>query len=187
MDEKEKKYNFYKTIYELENTIFLILLIIGVPILILTIISLGGCSSSNNSCTPRYNRMSQQEKDIYNANIMPYVNHGIKGSEVKEMIDEIISQNQSNVGEEEKFIGIITEKIEDFDGEELKSACEKASIYNSKDSSLLDDGDNNEDNVKEATAKMKELKSYIDTKKNYNIDSLMYQGIYTWIIISKSK
>ena len=145
-------------------------------------------NSANATIKSAGSKMSQQEKDIYNANIQSYVNNGVKGSEIKSMLDSIISQNQSNVGEEGKFIGVYTNgNISNYDrGGNLSSACNNASVYSNNDGSTIDDGENNETNVQEATTEMKKLKAKINSQKNYDVEAKMSQGIYTWIIISES-
>ena len=145
-------------------------------------------NSANATIKSAGSKMSQQEKDIYNANIQSYVNNGVKGSEIKSMIDSIISQNQSNVGEEGKFIGVYTNgNISNYDrATNLSSACNNASVYSNNDGSTIDDGENNETNVQEATTEMKKLKAKINSQKNYDVEAKMSQGIYTWIIISES-
>lgn len=141
----------------------------------------------------RYTGMSQQEKDIYNAKIKSYVNNEIKGSEVRSMIEEIISMNQSNIGERGKFIGIqIKGTIQGYseeDSENLKKACEQASSYNSQTGQLYENptSDNTESNVKNATENMEKMKKKINRENKYNVEGLMDQGIYTWIIISEAK
>lgn len=146
-------------------------------------------NSANATIKSAGSKMSQQEKDIYNANIQSYVNNGVKGSEVKSMIDSIVSQNQSNVGEEGKFIGVLTNgNISNYNAADtLKTACEQASVYSSNDGSSIDDGQNNESRVQTATKEMKILKAKINSQKNYDVDALMSQGIYTWIIIKESE
>ena len=145
-------------------------------------------NSANATIKSAGSKMSQQEKDIYNANIQSYVNNGVKGSEVKSMIDSIISQNQSNVGEEGKFIGLYTNgTISNYNnGSKLRSECEAASVYDATDGSKIVAGENNETLVQNATKAMKELKSKINSQKNYNVDALMSQGIYTWIIVEEA-
>ena len=79
--------------------------------------------------------MPQTEKDIYNSKIKPYVNEGVKGSEIKSMIDEIIDQNNNYIGEVELFIGIMiedNESLSNYSAEEqntLREACEEASAW----------------------------------------------------------
>lgn len=144
-------------------------------------------NSANATIKSAGSKMSQQEKDIYNSNIQPYVNDGVKGSEVKSMIDTIISQNQSNVGDEGKFVAIEVGTINNYnDGGTLHSACQEASVYQQADGvTPVNGSDNNEAKVKAATEQMKKLKSKINSQKNYNVSAKMCQGIYTWIKIEQ--
>ena len=135
------------------------------------------------------NRMSQQEKDIYNSKIKPYIDDGVKGSEIKSMIDNIISMNQENVGEQGKFIGINVEanKITNYTEQgNLLKACNDASVYDATSGSGTN-GDNTEANVKAATQEMTKLKSKINSKKKYDVECTMTQGIYVWVKIEESK
>ena len=182
----EKKYKIYKFIAILGTVVFVIINILFYFNFMHV--------NTNNSCQHNgiFSHMSVQEKNIYNSKIQPYVKEKTKGSEVKSLIDDIISLNQSNVGEEGKFIGIKIEEetISSYttkEQEKLKKACEKASIFSSKDGSTIEDGENNGDNVRNATEEMKILKKAINIKKNYDVTAMMSEGIYTWIIISEVK
>ena len=105
-------------------------------------------------------QMSQQEVDIYNANVKQYLGDGIKGSEVKSMLESIISQNQANVEDEGKFIAVFVDEISNFDeADDLKDICREAL------------NDNSEDNVSEATDAIKGLKSKINSAKNYSVEA----------------
>ena len=140
-------------------------------------------NSANATIKAAGSQMSQQEKDMYNAKIKPYVGEGTKGSEVKSMIDNIISMNQENVGEQGKFIGIRvgTDEITNYHEETaLANACNAASVYGGDD-----DADNTEDNVHEATQAMTALKSKINSQKSYIVEAEQVQGIYTWINITE--
>ena len=138
-------------------------------------------NSANATIKAAGTQMSQQEKDIYNAKIKPYVNNGVKGSEVRSMIDEIISMNQGNVGEEGKFIGVQTGNIKNYNGK-VGDDCEDASVYD-KTSGELKQGANTEENVAAATKSMTELKSKINSQKKYNVSATMSEGIYVWVKI----
>ena len=105
------------------------------------------------------------------------------------MIDNIISMNQENVGEQGKFIGINVEadKITDYtEQENLLKACNDASIYDATSGSGTN-GDNTEANVKAATQEMTILKSKINSKKKYDVECTMSQGVYVWVKIEESK
>ncbi len=141
----------------------------------------------------RYTGMSQQEKDIYNATVHSYLYNDVKGSEVKSMIDAIISSNQACVGERGKFIGIrikgTLKGVSEEESDNLKKACEQASIYNSQTGQMNENptDNNTESNVKNATENMEKMKKKINSQSKYNVEGLMDQGIYTWIIISEAE
>ena len=145
-------------------------------------------NSANSTIKSAASQMSQQEKDIYNSKIKPYINDGVKGSEIKSMIDNIISMNQENVGEQGKFIGINVEadKITDYtEQENLLKACNDASVYDATSGSGTN-GDNTEANVKAATQEMTKLKLKINSQKKYDVEATMSQGIYVWVKITET-
>ena len=84
------------------------LLIAGAILICILLIAIGMYiyNSANSTVDSAVSQMSQQEKDIYNAKVKSYLGDTIKGSEVKSMIDNIISMNQENVGKSGKFISI---------------------------------------------------------------------------------
>lgn len=145
-------------------------------------------NSANATIKSAASQMSQQEKDIYNSKVKPYVNEGVKGSEVKSMIDEIISMNQANAGEQGKFIGITAGTIVNYSSQSaLKAACQKASIYKEENTeTVYNEGNNTEANVKAATEEMTKLKKILVSQKNYDVTAKMFQGIYVWINITQS-
>lgn len=152
------------------------LLIAGAILICILLIAIGMYiyQSANATVDSAVSQMSQQEKDIYNAKIKPYLKDIVKGSEVKSMIDNIVSMNQENVGNSGKFISIETAgNIATFKstltngvaltnyngGKALSDACKAANFY--------DNGDNTSANVAAATAQMNTLKSKINSAKNY--------------------
>ena len=62
-------------------------------------------NSATSSLDTAVSKMSQQDKDMYNAAVKPYVGDSVKGSAVKTMIDEVIGSNLGNIGQTGKFIG----------------------------------------------------------------------------------
>ena len=74
------------------------LLIAGAILICILLIAIGMYiyNSANATIKSAASQMSQQEKDIYNAKVKPYVGDTIKGSEVISMIETIISMNQEN-------------------------------------------------------------------------------------------
>lgn len=101
----------------------------------------------------------------------------VKGSEVKVLIDDIISKNQEKVGKEGGFISIEVEgNILNFqnttsgkaeaiysyeDGDELAKACAEANSY--------DGGENTTKKVVNATSEMNKLKSKISSAREYEV------------------
>ena len=133
-------------------------------------------SNSQDTIKSAKDQMAQQEKDIYNARVKQYVNSGIKGSEVKAMIDEIISQNQANAGEEGKFIKVEVDEITNYTNENaLEDACNAAYSNNSTS------------NVSTATKEMTTLKSKINSQKRYDVEADYENGIIVKVEITEVK
>lgn len=171
------------------------LLIAGAILICILLIAIGMYiyNSANATVDSAVSQMSQQEKDIYNAKVRSYLGDTVKGSEVKSMIDNIISMNQENVGKSGKFITIevmgslsqlsdenktalsATKALTNYNtgnnttnGTTLAAKCKAANFY--------DDGENTSSAVAEATAQMNTLKSKINSSKNYKVVSDMEAG-----------
>ena len=155
-------------------------------------------NSATASLDTAVNKMSSQDKDMYNAAVKPYIGESVKGSGVKTMIDEIISSNLGNVGQTGKFITIYTiddqgaaggnnKKITASNklvnltkwtkGGQLAKACNKANFY--------DNGENNTANVNSATTLMQELKGKINSSKNYKVTADYEQGVIIRVHIAQ--
>jgi hypothetical protein len=135
----------------------------------------------------------EQEVSFYNGKINSCIGEEVKGSEIKSLIDNIISQNEENIGLDGKFIGIKVEEnsIEGFEEyEELEAACKKASIYNIEGEFIEEyyKGNNDQINVNYARKLMQQLKTKISSFKSYSVkDILGKDGFYVWIIIKENK
>lgn len=163
------------------------LLIAGAILICILLIAIGMYiyNSANSTVDSAVSQMSQQEKDIYNAKVKSYLGDTIKGSEVKSMIDNIISMNQENVGKSGKFISI--EVVGGFSKltKENQTALKDAKVltnFNNKDAAkgtdlaakcaaanFYDGGENSTSAVAEATSQMTTLKSKINSAKNYKV------------------
>lgn len=125
--------------------------------------------------------------DYYKYNcykLKPYIGEGIKGSEVRSMLDEIISINDEYKGEKGKFIGIRAKSIERYNKEqELFAACQNANIYEYETGKILESSDNTTINNNEAIEQIKYLKSKINSQKKYNITAKSFKDIIVWITI----
>ena len=165
------------------------LLIAGAILICILLIAIGMYiyNSANSTVDSAVSQMSKQEKDIYNAKVKSYLGDTIKGSEVKSMIDNIISMNQENVGKSGKFISIeVTGNYSKLSAEQqgvLSSAnCKNLQNYNTSSlqngknlaeacaaANFYDSGDNTTGNVAKATGEMTTLKSKINSAKNYKV------------------
>lgn len=133
-------------------------------------------SNAQNAIESAKGQISQQEKDIYNAIVKPYINEGIKGSEVKSMLDAIVSMNQANVGEQGKFIQVSAENITNYaNNSDLEEACNTAYSNNSTS------------NVSTATKEMTILKSKINSQKRYDVEADYENGIIVKVEITEVK
>lgn len=151
------------------------LIIAGAILISILLIAIGMYiySGSTGAMDSAVSKMSQQEKDIYNADITPYIGDNIRGSQVRQMIDRIISNNQGNAGQPGKFISVTVEgTITGYNNlDDLNSACLKCDYYSDGGT-----GDNSEANVAAATSQMNTLKSKINTSKGYTVSSDQAEG-----------
>ena len=149
-------------------------------------------NSATSSLDTAVSKMSQQDKDMYNAAVKPYVGDSVKGSAVKTMIDEVIGSNLGNIGQTGKFISIYTYGNEGdnvgnnktiaasgahpkavaltgwSDGATLQTNCAKANFY--------DNGENTTEKVNNAVSEMQKLKAKINSSKNYVVTADYEQG-----------
>lgn len=125
--------------------------------------------------------MSQKDVDEYNDKFEKYLGDKVKGADVKNLIDYVISSNEEYVDLSGKFVSILVyendvtngencnelsdndcTKITNYsDGKKLLEACNAANFF--------DDGDNTQENVSAASKQMSKLKEKINTAKNYKV------------------
>lgn len=125
--------------------------------------------------------MSQKDVDEYNDKFEKYLGDKVKGADVKNLIDYVISSNEEYVDLSGKFVSILVyendvtngencnelsdndcTKITNYsDGKKLLEACNAANFF--------DDGDNTQENVSAASEQMSKLKEKINTAKNYKV------------------
>lgn len=168
-----------KRIKSTRNTIIILLFPLEVLICIVLYMYVSNTTGfySTGGCT---GGMSQQEKDIYNAKVKPYISESVKGSEVISMIDIIISKNQENANQTAKFISIDAKNIEYADELKLEEACKKCDFYNGE-------GNNSEENVQETTREIIKLKRKIKSSKKYKVEAEYKDGIIYKVIISENE
>ena len=168
------------------------LLIAGAILICILLIAIGMYiyNSANATVNSAVSQMSQQEKDIYNAKVNSYVGEAIKGSEVKSMIDNVISMNQENATKSGKFISITAVGVKNYnDVDKLDKACNECNFYGTATSGVFSTdtagkGDNSETNVKNATTAMTTLKSKINSAKSYKVTATQQEGAYVCLQIN---
>lgn len=155
------------------------LLIAGAILICILLIAIGMYiyQSAQGTINAAASKMSNQDKEIYNSMINKYVGDNKRGSDVKAMIEQVISQNDQFVGESGKFISIRivgddNSAIPNFKGagssandgaEKLKTACNKANVYSE------DQGENTQTNVDAAKKEMRQLYKAISSGKSYSV------------------
>ena len=99
------------------------------------------------------NKLSEQELQTYNQNILQYVGDEKDGAEVKSLITSVISMNNTHTNDPGSFIALY------ISIEKYTSIIGEASTSN-----------NNETYVNENESKMEEIRELINVEKKYNID-----------------
>lgn len=161
------------------------LLIAGAILICILLIAIGMYiyNSAQETITTAASQMDQQSKNMYNATVSKYVGDSKSGSQVKQMIDAINTQNGQNVGESGKFIAIMQENVKGFtDGTgdaSLQKIGENASIY------LSDSGDNKQENVNAAREAYDKLKKAISANKKYDVAQEEKDGVIIKVTIKE--
>lgn len=117
--------------------------------------------------------MDETAKEAYNNRIESYVGSSKSASDVKSLINNIISSNTTNSGTDDRFITIEADDISGFDSDDLDDACEDASKNNSSS------------NVSSATTEMRALISKISSGKKFNVRATYDDGYIVKIIITE--
>ena len=112
-------------------------------------------------------KMSEQEKSVYNSAVSSYIGTNKKGVDVRSMIDAIIASNNNNVGQAGKFIQITCTDWDDGGDE-----------YNSRQGKLEGGTDENtEENLDTEAEEMSALKSFVNMGKRYDIVASYASGL----------
>lgn len=147
-----------------------------IPVLSILLMSIGiyVFNTASNTVETASSSMSQQELDIYNAKIKVYVGENVKGSQVKSLLNDIISMNQQNVDEYEKFVSVeYVSSDTSIDTTDLEDACFEAKY------------DNSEENVEEVAKEIKNLSSEINSGKEYDVSTELDNGRIVTVIITE--
>lgn len=166
-----------KRIKKIRNISIIIIIIIDVMLIGLLIFMQSSSKRSVSSCTT----MSSQEKELYNSKISKYIGNEKKGSDVKIMIEEIITNNNQYIGEREKFISIYSKNIKAYKNEEkLEKINKKANV--NEDSN----GENNQENIDIAAKEYRKLAQKISSGKDYKVEAEYSDGIIYKVIITQN-
>ena len=171
------------------------LLIAGAILICILLIAVGMYiyQSAQGTISAAASKMSNQDKEIYNSMINKYVGENKRGSDVKAMIEQVISQNDQYVGESGKCISIKVKNSKtipnlkksdgsaDTSGSELGAKCDLANVY------ATTPGDNTQTNVDNAKKEMRQLYKAISSGKSYSVsdDGGVKDGIIHTVFIEE--
>ena len=157
------------------------IMVMILPLLATLILSLGIYiyKSAQNTIQTATGQMAQEDRDIYNKMIKKYIGNSKKGSDVKQMIEDIISQNEQYVNESGKFISIHVGTIAGYNPANLEVVTNAANVYEN------DSSENNQDTIDAARDEYRVLKQKINSGKNYSVTEKEKDGIIYAVTITE--
>lgn len=157
------------------------LLIAGAILICILLIAIGMYiyNSAQGTIQTAAGQMGQQDKEMYNAMIRKYLGNSKKGTDIKQMIEDIINQNNQYVNESGKFISIhvVNDEgsgfygVDGYTATNLDTVTKNANVYEKKDA------ENNQANIDAATKEYRELKKKISAGRNYIVSEKTADGI----------
>lgn len=155
------------------------LLIAGAILICILLIAIGMYiyNSAQGTIQTAAGQMGQQDKEMYNSMIRKYLGNSKKGSDVKQMIEDVISQNSQYVNESGKFISIHASGIPHYT--ENATTLKNANVYEDTN------GINNQDNIDKAREMYRTLKQAISAGKNYTVVESERDGIIYAVTITE--
>ena len=147
--------------------------------ILLIAISMYIYNSAQGTINNAADKMSEQEKSVYNSAVSSYIGTNKKGVDVKSLIDAVIASNNNNVGAAGKCIAI---KVVGF------TSTVPDSLYtNVADTTLGVAGDTNnvDATVNGYSTNMSALKSYVNMGKRYNIVATYSSGLVTLVTVTE--
>lgn len=157
------------------------IMVMILPLLATLILSLGIYiyTSAQNTIQTATGQMAQEDRDIYNTMIKKYIGNSKKGSDVKQMIEDIISQNEQYANESGKFISIHVGTIAGYNPANLEVVTNAANVYEN------DSSENNQDTIDAARDEYRVLKQKINSGKNYSVTEKEKDGIIYAVTITE--
>lgn len=157
------------------------IIVVILPLLTMFMLGLSTSLFSSSAIKKATDEMVQDEKEFHNSVIEKYIGNSKKGSDVKQMIDDIIEQNNQLVGKRCGFISIHVGTVTGYDDDTLEEVTYEANEYENENAY------NNTKNVADATYEYTRLKQKINSAKNYKITSAEKDGtIYAVTITEKN-
>lgn len=155
------------------------LLIAGAILICILLIAIGMYiyQSAQSTINTAAAQMGQKDKEMYNATISRYIGTSKKGSDVKQMINEVISQNNQYVNESGKFISVLNNGVAGYTGN-VNSICAAANVYQNANSL------NNQANIDAATREMRNLAQRVSAGKNYSVQDFQEDGIIYAVVVT---
>lgn len=164
------------------------LLIAGAILICILLIAIGMYiyNSAQTTIQTAAGQMSQQDKQMYNSMIQKYI--GTKsGSEIKRMIEDVISQNNQYVNESGKFISVLNNDISTYPGSSssgiskvVNQKCNVCNAYTNKSGF-----DCSQAKIDEASKAMRDFAKKISAGKNYDVSEFTEDGIIYAVIITE--
>ena len=155
------------------------LLIAGAILICILLIAIGMYiyNSAQSTIKTAAGQMGQQDKEMYNSMIKKYVGSSKKGSDVKQMIEDVISQNNQYVNESGKFISVLNNVVAGYTGN-VNSLCNAANVYTTATSV------NDQAKIDAATKEMRNFEKKISAGKNYDVTEFSEDGIIYAVIVT---
>lgn len=145
--------------------------------ILLIAISMYIYNSAQGTIATAAGQMAQQDKEMYNSMIKKYVGTSKKGSDVKQMINDVISQNNQYVNESGKFISVLNNGVAGYNGS-VNSLCAAANVYQNPAS------ENNQKAIDDATRELRAFAQKISAGKNYHVQDFSEDGITYAVVVT---
>lgn len=157
------------------------IMVLVLPLITTLILGLGIniYTSAQNTIQTATGQMAQEDRDIYNTMIKKYIGNSKKGSDVKQMIEDIISQNEQYVSKSGRFISIHVGTIAGYNSDNLEVVTNAANVYENNSS------ENNQDTIDAARDEYRALKQKINSGKNYSVTEKEKDGIIYAVTITE--
>lgn len=153
------------------------ILMMVMPLAAILFISIGMFvyNSAGQNVYNTANEMSENQIQVYNMWMDLYESDELSSTEIKNMITNIINQNNYYEGETGKFISFDVDISGNFDRTSLEDACWDAQI------------DNSQENLEKVEEELNNVVDSLDSSKTYDVEaSYGYNGLITEVKITEN-